>query len=35
MDVFAGAVTALWVATVASALAPSVDPLVGTLLGLR
>ena len=35
MDVFTGAVTALWVATVASALAPSVDPLLGTLLGLR
>lgn len=33
MDVFAGAVTALWVWTVASALAPAVDGWLAALLG--
>jgi membrane-associated phospholipid phosphatase len=33
MDVFAGAVTALWVWTVASALAPGVDRWLAGLLG--
>ena len=33
MDVFAGAVTALWVWTAASALAPSLDRALATLLG--
>jgi hypothetical protein len=33
MDVFTGAVTALWVWTVASALAPGLDRLLASLLG--
>ena len=33
MDVFAGAVTALWVWTAASALAPALDRALVSLLG--
>lgn len=33
MDVFTGAVTALWVASVAASLAPGIDRLVASLLG--
>jgi hypothetical protein len=32
MDVFAGAVTALWVCNAASALAPGLDRILATLL---
>jgi PAP2 superfamily C-terminal len=34
MDVFAGAVTALWAGTAASVLAPGLDAVIGSLLGV-